>query len=90
MDSHANDVIRLWQKLSFQITQGNTVYIDWNCKPTCTPSSVKAQNFQEISHFQSEGAFFEWQLVINCPVYCVNPVMEKFSSISLLRSCKMP
>lgn len=75
MESLANHARRLWQKLSFQIMQWNTISIDWNYKPTCTPSSVKAQNFREISHFQSEGAIFEWQLVINCPVYCVNPVM---------------
>lgn len=56
----------------------------------CALSSVKAQNFQEIPHFQSEGAIFEWQLVINCLVYCMNPVMEKCGSISSLPSFKMP
>lgn len=48
MDSHANDAKRLLQKLSFQVMQWNTIGIDWNYKPTCTSSSVKAQNFQEI------------------------------------------
>lgn len=33
MDSHANDAERLWQKLSFQIIQWNSIYIDWNYKP---------------------------------------------------------
>lgn len=90
MDSHANDAKRLWQRLSFQIMQWNTIYIDWNYKCICTPSSVKAQHFQEIPHFQSERAVFERQLVINCPVYCVNPVMEKCGRIPLLPSYKMP
>lgn len=90
MDSHANDAKRLWQKLSFQIIQWNTIHIDGNYKPTCTPVSVKVQNFQEIPHFQFEGAIFEWQLVINCLVYCVNPVKEKCGSIPLLPSYEMP
>lgn len=50
-------------------------------------SSVKAQNLQEIAHFQSEGTELEWELVMNCPINSVrrkNSVGEKIGSILLL------
>lgn len=52
----------------------------------CSNTKVlsKAQNLQEIAHFQSEGMVLEWELVINCPIHSVNCVGQKIGSILLL------